>query len=74
MPVDDGFADADAEAGPQSRQPQRLNHYLVAFGFLLTTAGYAAALLGLGLRYNWAAHRGQWGAAVSGQVPGCGCL
>jgi hypothetical protein len=68
VPNDDGFADADGEAWQQGQQPQRLNHYLVSLGFLAATTAYAVALLALGLRYDWDAHRGQWGAAVSAQV------
>jgi hypothetical protein len=67
VPNNDGFADVDGE-GQQSQQPPRLNHYLVSLSFLVATAGYAAALLVLGLHYGWNAHRGQWGAAVSAQV------
>jgi hypothetical protein len=67
VPNADGFADAGGE-GQQCQQPPRLNHYLVSLGFLVATAGYAAALLALGLHYGWDAHRGQWGAAVSAQV------
>lgn len=68
VPNDDGFASADNDAGQQYMQPQRFNHYLVATSFLAAVAGYAAVLLALGLRYDWAAHQGEWAIAISGQV------
>lgn len=68
VPEDNGFADADAEAGAQEQHPWKLNHYLVALAFFAATAAYAAALAVLSLRYDWRGHRGKWSAAVSAQV------